>query len=426
MRILVISRAPWIEDNGIGSTLTDFFSNFSQDDIYSLCMREAPYVSEVSKKNFYISESQIINNILKKKEVGFVTKREKENITVLDQEGQIYKKSKNHNLVILKFLRELIWSFGKWRNARLEAFLKEVSPDFIFFPDFPCIYAHKILKYIWQKTNAKVAIFHADDCYTLKQFSLSPLYWIYRFWQRKWVRSSVKIADLHYVISDVQKIDYDRAFKVNNKILTKFADFSVEPALKKKFNKPLEFVYTGNIELNRWKSLAKIAETLKKFNQKSIIAQLKIYTGSHVTDKMRCALNIENCSFIMGKVPAEQIEKIQKNADVLVHVESTDIKNRYLVRQSFSTKIVDYLKRGRMIVAVGPKDVASIKHLLDNKCAVVADSTEELFDKLTAVIFSPNKMNYLAERAYECGRRYHNKEDMLKMLYNDFHNSSNR
>lgn len=421
MRILVISRAPWIEDNGIGSTLTDFFSGFSQDDIYSLCMREAPYVSEISKKNFYISESQIINNILKKKAIGFVTEKGKKSINELEQDSLVYHKGKNLNLVILKFLRELIWSLGKWKNERLEAFLEEISPDIIFFPDFPCIYAHKILKYIWQKTNAKVAIFHADDCYTLKQFSLSPLYWIYRFWQRKWVRSSVKIADLHYVISDVQKIDYDRAFKVNNKILTKFGDFSVEPALKKEFNRPLEFVYTGNIELNRWKSLAKIAETLKKINQKSITAQLKIYTGNHVTNKMRSALNIENCSFIMGKVPAEQIEEIQKNADILVHVESTDLKNRCLVRQSFSTKIVDYLKRGRMIVAVGPKDVASIKHLSDNKCAVVANSSEELYDKLMAVISSPSKMNYLAERAYECGRKYHNKADMLKMLYNDFH-----
>lgn len=68
---------------------------------------------------------------------------------------------------------------------------------------------------------------------------------------------------------------------------------------------------------------------------------------------MEKELNIGESSILMGSVPATEIEEIQKNADILVHAEGLDLKSRLAVRQSFSTKIVDYLKMARPIFAVG-------------------------------------------------------------------------
>ena len=422
MRLLVITRAPWLNDNGTGSTLTDLFSEFSDMEIYSLCMREAPAVCSISKKNFYISERQIVNALIHRGTVGKIT--DSSSVETTDQQKEIatYNKAKKYNFTIFQFCREFIWGTGIWKNKNLDNYLKEVKPDFIFFPDFPCVYAHKVLKYIKKKTNAKVAIFHADDCYTLKQFSLSPLYWLFRFYQRKWVRSSVNIADVHYVISDVQKKDYDKAFGVNNKLLTKFGDFSSDPDLKKEFNNPLKIVYTGNIGLNRWKSLAMIAEALKQINKERIKAELIIYTGNEITDKIRRVLDVPGVSKILGKVNSNEIPFIQNSADILVHVESLDLKNRLTVRQSFSTKIVDYFKRGRAILAVGPKEVASIKHLIDNNCAFVADTVDDLVKEISRCIVDKKLLNEYAMKAYDCGRRLHNQKDMLKMLRNDMKN----
>lgn len=419
MRLLVITRAPWLNDNGIGSTLTDFFSDFDDTEIFGLCLREAPSVTPLCKQNFYMSEGQIVKALLNKGHVGKVTGSSIANIADQQREISTYNKVKKHNFTVFQFFREALWGTGVWKNNNLEQYLEEVNPDVIFFPDFPCVYAHKVLKYVKKKTNAKVAIFHADDCYTLKQFSLSPLYWLFRFYQRKWVRSSVDLSSIHYVISDVQKEDYDKAFGVENKLLTKFGDFSGEATLKSEFYEPLQIVYTGNIGLNRWKSLSMIAEALKQINIDGIRAELKIYTANEITDDIRSALDVPGSSTLMGKAQASEIPAIQNAADILVHVESFDLKNRLTVRQSFSTKIVDYFKRGRLILAVGPSDVASIKHLVDNDCAIVANTSSDLVVKLSRVIEDKNLLNEYAQKAFECGKKLHNREDMLKMLHDD-------
>lgn len=418
MRLLVITRAPWLNDNGIGSTLTDFFSEFPNAEIYGLCLREAPKVTPLCKKNFYISEGQLLRALLHKGKIGSIS-GDVNNSTAQQKEEAAYNKAKRYNFAILQFFREMLWGTGLWKNEILDAYLEEVRPDIVFFPDFPCVYAHKVLKYVKEKTQAKVAIFHADDCYTLKQFSFSPVFWMYRFYLRKWVKSSVRLSSFHYVISDVQKEDYDKAFSVNNRLLTKFGDFDCEPVFKEKYGNPLQIVFTGNVGLNRWKSLAVIADALKQINKESVKAELKIYTANEITKNIKEKLDVPGVSTIMGKAPASEMPRIQGEADILVHVEAFDVKNKLAVRQSFSTKIVDYLKRGRAILAVGPLDVASIKHLKDNKCAIVATNAVDLVKELDRVIEDNSLLTEYASKAYACGRKFHNKKDMLAMLYEE-------
>lgn len=417
-KILVISRNPWVRDHSLGNTLYDFFADIKDFEIYSLCLKEAPTVCNLTKKNFYISEIQIIDWLLHSTQIGKIT-QDNSNSSGKTIEDDLYENGKKVKLEIFRYIREILWDIGKWKNENLLSFLNEASPDIIFFPDFPCIYAHKVLNFIKSKLDAKVVIFHADDCYTLKHFSLSPLFWLYRLRLRKWVAKSVKLADLHYVISDVQKIEYDKLFHVNNKILAKFGDFSGNPKLKEIYRKPLQLVYTGNIELNRWKSLGVISDALKEMNKDEVKVQLRIYTATSLSKRMENKLNDKESSFIMGKISAEKVEEVQNNADILVHVESMDLKNRLKVRQSFSTKIVDYLKRGRAILAVGPKEVASIKHLKDNNCALIARNKEEVIELLTNILNNRNILDEIALRAYSCGKQYHDKKNILKMLHDD-------
>ena len=417
MRILVITRAPWRNDNGLGSTLTDFFVNMKDVDLYGLCMREAKEVSPLCLKNFYFSEQQFIEKIIHGGKVGKVSDWIDTDESVAEK--KMYSKAKKCDSMILPIARELLWNLNFWKNSSLNSYLDEVSPDIVFFPDFPCIYAHKVFNYIVSYTKAKGVIYHADDCYTLRQLSFSPLYWIYRLKLRKWVRNSSHICRLHYVISNVQKEDYDKMLGVTYKLLTKFGDFSKEPELKNDYPLPIKLVYTGQLGINRWKSIAIIVDSLRTINRNSKKAELFIYTGTEITKKMDRVLNVPGCSKIMGCISASQIPEVQRNADILVHVESFDLKSRLKVRQSFSTKIVDYMKRGRAILAVGPQEVASIKHLIENDCAICGANVDELTRKLEIVINDPKQLNYLARKAYLCGRIKHNKQMMENMLYQD-------
>ncbi len=418
MRVLVISRSAWRNDNSTGNTLTDFFSSMPCVDFYSLCMREQPPQNDIAKRNFYISEKQLIRNLIHREcPVGA------ENDANSNDDGfeeKVYTNVKKHPNYPAYFMREALWSIGRWKNENFRKYIEEVNPDLIFCPVFGCYYPHKLLQYIHKLTDAPIVLFHADDHYTLKQFQFSPLYWIYRFGLRKWVRRSVRISALNYCISTVQKEDYDKAFGCDCKILTKFADFSGVAPLKEVYSHPAQIIFTGNMNLNRWKSLAMLARVLKKINEPAIKAQLRIYSPTFLTKAMKKALDLEGTSYLMGSVPFEQVSEIQKNADFLVHAEAMDLKNRLLVRQSFSTKIVDYFKAARPIIAIGSSHTASIKHLMDHHCAIVAQNEQELFSKLNAVIDREEEMHCLAKTAYDCGKSFHNKEMMLKMLQSDF------
>lgn len=74
-----------------------------------------------------------------------------------------------------------------------------------------------------------------------------------------------------------------------------------------------------------------------------------------------------------------------------------------LFRQSFSTKIVDYFKRRRCLLAVGPKDVASIDCLITGKCAYTITAPSELTKKLDFLLSHPEEISAYAEKSFRYG-----------------------
>ena len=146
---------------------------------------------------------------------------------------------------------------------------------------------------------------------------------------------------------------------------------------------------------------------------------MRIYTATPVTNEMRECLQIEGSSYLMGSVAASEVERLQKESDVLVHVESLDRKNEAALKHSLSTKLVDYFKVARPILAVGPRGVASIEHLRENNCALLAETEEELFEKLKPLVDDYERLHILAKNAYECGRKNHDETTMKQMLERD-------
>ena len=234
------------------------------------------------------------------------------------------------------------------------------------------------------------------------------------------MRKSVKLSSVNYVISELQKKEYEKAFRKPCKLLTKFADFSGVPATKTEYNQPLQLVFTGNIMTGRWQSLAMIANVLKKINQNGTKAELRIYTANPLTEKMQNALQIENSSYVMGSVSADEVVDIQQKADILVHAEGMSLKNKLIVRQSFSTKIVDYFKAARPILAIGPSDVASFQHLIHNDCAIVASCEEEVEKQLSEILNDTRILTTVAKKGYLCGAKYHDENQTRAMLAEDF------
>ena len=417
MNILFISMSPIHKGVSVGNTFLNVLEGVP-DAVFSSVYTKNGAPDEAVQNAFQISEKMILKKLFRQTDsAGRVI--EKRNAASDFENSRLVTFARKKRFTVLFWAQELVWMLPFWKSSTLNDFLDMVKPDVLFTLLSDSVVLNKLIVYIQDYTKKPLVVYAWDNNYTLKLGAVSPLRRLNRVINRVYMRKTVQKAKQLYVISDAQKHDYEKAFGVPCKVLTKSADFSGEPPVKTQYNSPLQIVFTGNIGTNRWKSLARIAKALETVNRDGVRAQLRIYTSTPLTHKMREALDIDGSSFLMGAVPASEIPRIQSDADMLVHVEAFDRKNRLLVRQSFSTKLVDYFKAARPILAVGPRGIASIEHLAANDCALVAQSVEEICRALESVVESPDKLNTLSEKAYACGRAHHDKTAMQQMLQAD-------
>lgn len=425
MKILIVSNTPWSKENSFGNSFSNIFEGIPDLEFANISCRTVTDLEPIVSACFEISEKSLLKHLKDKRSPSGkkIDIEALKNCKKSAEESNIKTFARKKRWQVLFWARDIIWTLGRWKSQELLDFIDDFKPDLIFQPVYYSSYLNDIACFIQEYTNVPMLGYISDDCYTLRQFSLSPLYWIDRLHKRKKVKKTIEKCKILYVISEIQKRDYEKAFGVPCKILTKSADFTEPPQLKTPYNTPLQLVFTGNIGTNRWKSLAVIAQALQELNQNGTKAELRIYTATPLTAKMQKALQIDGASYLMGTVPASAIPQIQSEADMLVHAEALDLKNRLAVRQSFSTKLVDYFKAARPILAVGPKDVASIDHLLQNNCALVADNAADLAVMLSDCLENPKRLHTLAENAFLCGKRHHDAAQMKEMLYADLKNT---
>ncbi len=418
-KVLVVSINAWRDNTGI-NTLIDFFKNWDKNSLAQVYTRSALPSTSVCDNFFRISENAVIKSLLNRKvKTGEITTNEEKNEEKSAEskaEQNLYN-SKRKLSLLLSFCREIVWKFGRWKTNELDEFIKDFAPDVLFLPIYPTIYMGRLQKYIMKKTGKPVVSYIADDNYSYKSVGKNPIALLSRMFLRKYVKYIVKNSSKLLVIAPKQKEEYDRIFGVDSQVLTKGIDFSEIPFEEKELNNPIKLVYTGKLIIGRWKSLAAIAEALAKINEKGIKAELDIYTTDTLTKEQEKVLNLGG-SCVKGALTLEEVGQVQKNADVLVFVESLEKKYKNAARLSFSTKITDYLKNGKCILAIGDKDIAPIDYFNRFDSAVTASSYEEIKEKLVWLIENPEKIAEYSKKGYDCGVENHNKDKMDKILIN--------
>ncbi|MBE6805505.1 MAG: glycosyltransferase, partial [Ruminococcaceae bacterium] len=355
-KVLVVSTNAWRDNTGI-NTLIQFFKCWDRDRIAQIYTKSALPKTQICNKFFRISENSVIKSVFKRSIVTGQKVENENNIsdknkTAADSEQKLYTLGGKKFSGLLGFCREIVWKIGKWKTRELDRFIEEFEPDVLFIPIYPTIYMGRIQRYIIKKTGKPVISYLADDNYTYKTVSKNPVSLISRFVLRRHVKFIVDNSDKLLVIAPKQKEEYDRIFGVDSEILTKGIDFSQIPFEEKPLNKPIKMVYTGKLIIGRWLSLAAIAKTLGEINKDGIKAELDIYTTDTLTPEQEKALNFGGC-LVKGALKLDEVQEVQKNADILVFVESLENKYKNIARLSFSTKITDFLKNGKCIFAIG-------------------------------------------------------------------------
>jgi hypothetical protein len=401
MKVLIVSQGEWDDDSSFGNTFNNFFHNWDKSKIAHIYTNSGNPNTTNCSTFLNISENMVFKSILRKKiQVSSVvvshTRVKKKNVKFM----------KLPKINIFYFFREILWQLGKIDFIEVYRFIDNFNPDLILVTASNTVFLNKIQKKIIDYCKIPTVMYTADDGYTLKQFSLSIFFWINRFRNRFYFRKTIKNVDHLFVISDKQSLEYSKLFNVNTSVLTKTGEFDNKPKIKQ-LTSEIKFIYTGNIGLNRWKSLISIGRQLEIVEKRNKDLTLYVYTNfcsKRVEKKLKKISTIK----FMGHVPAAEIPEVQSEADVLVFCESFKFRDSLRVRLSFSTKLIDYMEKRKCILAVGHINSNSIRYLDDNKAAIISTKKSTLSEKIALIINNERTIPNYADRAWNLGYNNHN------------------
>lgn len=420
---LVTTVGSW--SNSVGSnTMSELLRDYPKDKLACLYIRADHSDSNACLHYFHIYEGRVMKSIFKRNIVtGEEYYLDGNNITTVDvaEEKARYDSFRRKSNWFYLFAREFVWVFGRWKSKELDAFLKDFNPEIVFFPIESYIHFNRINEYIIKKCHPKVVLGYMwDDNFTYKQHRGSLGFYLHRWWLRHSVKRLVGKCNTVFAICPKMKRELDKEFGIDSVLLTKpiyqFNDLKVY-----KRHQPIKLLYTGKLIYGRDATVAEIVDAIKEVNKDRQKVLLQIYTDTELPEVLRERICVSGCCEIKGFVPQSEVLKIQKEADVLLYVESLSNEN-LTARLSFSTKMTDYLSSGSCIWAVGNGDLAPLEYLKEEDAGMVSTDKESIRLVLQQIIASPEVLSEYAQKAQECGRRNHEVEHIRKVFEQTFLN----
>lgn len=426
MKILLITAEEWndyVYGNGV---LTNWFTGFDAEFAQIYTSPGLPS-NKVCNKYFQIDERQMVKSLYSNTKAGREVKmptneREQDAAKSNAQRKGIYGLFKKLSLWMhtpIVMLQDFIWITGRYDKVALQLFIDGYKPDVVFCPQLGNPKMWRLEKLVKSMTNAPFIAFTGDDEASYQQVNKSPLFWLRRWYCHNGLKNSVKIFSHYFMHSKEQAQDYTNEYGVPTSTLYKCGDFSNE-FVKKSVGSPIRLVYAGRLYCNRWKTLAEIGKALHEINKHGERMVLDIYTQESLTNEQRKALSPENSVYMKGSVNPQQLKEVYRNADIALHVESMDKKNRLATRVSFSTKIIDLMASSCAILAVCWNRHCGYQYLRDNNAAFCVDNYSDILPMLQRIVDNPSLVQNYAQKAYECGRKNHSREKIQKQIRDKF------
>lgn len=414
-KVLVIGINAWRED-GTAHTLMDIFRCWDSERLALIYTRADMPCTDVCHHYFQISENQIIRSVLKPwMKVGHVV----ENTPVvksaeIEAEHKRYNKAHKTGSPWMPLMREIVWKLGHWKTPALKKFVQDFDPDIIFVPIYPNAYMGRIQRYITKLTRKPTVCYLADDNYSFDSCH-TALQYIHRLWLRHHVGPIARSCKDMFVIVEKEKEDTDSRFGTNSKILTKSIDFTNKSYQHRKPNNPLKFVYTGSMIIGRDRTLAFVADCINEINKQYGEVKAEMYIYSQTEPNYDILKRIENgAAHFCGHVSREEVLSIQQESDVVIFAEAIDGKEANAAKLSFSTKITDYISKGKCVLAIGKDYIAPIDYFKRNDSALIANSKDEIYKQVKHIIENPQIVDEYGEKAFNCAVRNHEKHMMNK------------
>ena len=418
-RLLVVTRAPWNDANAIGNTMTNLLQGWPAEDLANLSLQGGEATTGPYAHSFSLSEAAIIRR-LQPRRLRRVPRSSNDHDPAEpglagSAESVLYGTFRGSGHLTSQVARELIWSSNLWHSEDLDSFLVDFAPAVVFMPAFGVIYPYRVLNHILDSTKSALALLHADDYLSRPRHPSGPVSRAYFEAVNSQIVRASNRADATYAISDAMASEYSDRLGQDVRVLNKCADFSgAAPTPPTRSGATIQFVYIGSIHEGRAETLAALGEAISRHNASATgrHARLSIYSQHSPSARQLGLMTIRNASQFRGKLPPEDVPAALAAADVTIHVESFTEPSRSLTRLSFSTKIVDLLRAGRPIFALGGAEAASINYLKENDAADVAHNVSEIPASVSRLVADDLHRKRLVRSAWALGRERHDFESV--------------
>lgn len=422
MRILLLTDEVWNDKIHGNNGLTNWFEGFPAELAHIYLDSGIPH-NRCCSRYYQITDKMMLRSIVTGCRAGRRFEYHIEDVPEEDafpeQENKaFYFFMKRIATESTRLLRDWIWLLGRYDMEEIKDFINDFNPDIIFTLRYASRKMLRFERLVSQLTDCPMIAFTGDDEYRLLQLHLSPIYWLRRICLRRYFRRTIPIYRKYYMLSELQADLYHRQFHIETDILRKCGDFSEEFHIKG-WHSPIRLVYAGKIYCNRWKTLLQIKAALERINEYEIRMVLHIYTKDRITKRRRRQLSDGRSTFLMKPVDANRLKVIYQEADIALHVEAFDIKNRWLTRYSFSTKIIDCLASSCTVVAICPEEHAGYQYLKGQDAAICISRNEKIYPCLRKLVLKPKILYRYQKKAWECGVHYHKREIVREKLYQD-------
>lgn len=421
-KILVVSHNSFSAVRNNGKTLQSLFGGWPSDKIAQLFFHDEIPNFEVCKHFFRITDADVFRAIMRNNgDCGQKIKDNrviKKNINISKGISfqNLFKLMAKYRLEVMFLLRDLMWGSNRWKTKKLLEWLDCFSPEVVFFVGSNYRFSYNIALWIANERNIPFILYCTDD-YVTPKLTANIFWWIKYWGVKKRFKKAINIAERVFVIGDAMANEYSSRFGRECTVIMNSVDVpKIFPNYKKSDRKYIKLVYAGNLGLNRWHPLIEINECLMDLRKNDIYGKMYVYSPNVPRQKVVNALNNTPSMGYHGSLKTVQLKKEIQDADIVIHVESFDKKNRHLTRLSMSTKIPEYLALGKCILAYGPSDVASIKYLIDNNAAVVACNRSELRQKLDFLLSGIISKDEIGRKAYDLAIRKHQRTRLADLL----------
>lgn len=416
-KILVVSHNCFSEITANGRTLSTFFRNWDKTKVAQFFVNnEMPY-SSICNSFYRITDKDLIFSLLETKQIG----REFENICFANELNpkkiresfiQKFRNVKRLFPSILYMLRNGLWSTNRWDNNELNNWIDTFQPDLILLQPGDYSFTYKIARVIAKRKQIPLIVYNSEDYYLKDKFSISPFFYIQRYFFKKEVKMTFNASQLIIYSNDLLEKNLHKYFKSRSTVVMTSSEIKLSSI--EGTNKTLRFVYAGNLGHERWKSLVVIGKAAKTINKELVI---EVYSGIMPKEANKY-FTIESGIDFKGAVSYSKVMEVINESDIVIHTEGFSNFTKWDIRHGFSTKIADLLSSGKCFLMYGPKEIACVDYLIKNEVAWVATSDDELREVLSEIITNDKKRGKYLENAKKLVDERHNVDKNCKMFEN--------